>query len=195
MSPDLYEIAQEFGLTEEALMTESVRLYLAEHLRMLEVDRQARCAKFGVNDLEEMDNLLRRGEVEEEAIREDLEEVSHLTYRIQRVKALFEDLPPPPRDPLPTLDEIRQTLKDQLPALKENYSVKSMGIFGPYATGKARPYDSVGVLVEFYETPGLAFFGLEQELGEALGVRVHLATRGGLWPDAAKRIMSELVSV
>ncbi len=195
MSVDTAYIAQEFGLTEEALAIESLRVFLGEHLRLLEADRQARCAKFGVDNLSDMEKIIRRGEVEQDAILDDFQEVAHLTDRIQRVNAMLEDLPPPPKDPLLTLDEIREILKAEMPALKENYSVKSLGIFGPYATGKARPYDSVGVLVEFYKTPGLAFFGLQRELSEALGVRVDLATKKWLWPNRAKQIMGELVAV
>ena len=195
MSLNTPYIAQEFGLTEEALAIESLRMFLQEHLRLLEADRQARCAKFGVNNLSDMEQLIRQGAVDEAAILEDFQEVAHLTDRIQRVAVMLEDLPPPPKDPLPTLGEIRQTLKARMPALKENYSVKSLGIFGPYATGKARPYDSVGVLVEFYKTPGLAFFGLQRELGETLGVRVDLATKKWLWPNRAQEIMGELVIV
>ena len=195
MYVDTAYIAQEFGLTEEALAIESLRVFLGEHLRLLEADRQAGCAKFGVESLSDMEQLVRQGAVDEAAILEDFQEVAHLTHRIQRVNAMIDDLPPPPKDPLLTLDEIRQTLKARLPALKENYSVKSLGIFGPYATGKARPYDRVEVLVEFYKTPGLAFFGLERELGETLGVGVHLATIRGLRPEAAEHVMSELVTV
>ncbi len=195
MSLDLSDIAKEFALSEEVLITESVRLFLTEQLSLLEADRQARCAKFGVQTLEEMDGLLRRGEVEKDDIRDDLQEVDYLTNRIQRIKALLDDLPMAPKTPQPTLDQIRQTLKSQMPKLAETYDVKSLGIFGPYATGQARPYDCVGVLVEFHKPPGLAFFGLERELGETLGVPVHLSTKDGLWPQRAERIMSELVEV
>ena len=195
MSLDLSGIAKEFALSEEILITESIRLFLTEHLRLLEADQQARCAKFGVQTLEEMDGLLRRGEVEKDDIRDDLQEVDYLTNRIQRIKALLDDLPMAPKTPQPTLDQIRQILKAQMPSLAETYGVKSLGIFGPYATGQARPYDCVGVLVEFHKTPGLAFFGLERELGETLGVPVHLSTKDGLWPQRAERIMSELVEV
>ena len=195
MSVDITVIANEFGLTEETLTVESLRVFLREHLRLLETDRQARCAKFGVNSLEEMDGLLRRGEVEEEDILDDFQEVDHLTNRIERIKGLLDDLPMAPKVPRPTLEEIRQTLKSRMPALKETYSVKSLGIFGSYSTGKARPYDSVGVLVEFYKTPGWAFYGLERELGETLGVPVHLATIEGLRPEVADQVMSELVPV
>ena len=193
MPIDTSDIAYQFGLSEEALITESVRQFLTEHIRTLESDRQARCAKLGVNTLEEMADLLRRGAVSEEAIGEDLEEANYLTHRIQKVRTLLDELPPPPRDPLPTLDEIRQTLKAQMPALKEKHNVNILGIFGPYATGHARPYDCVGLLVEFDKTPGWAFVGLQRELGDILGIEVELSTGESMWPGSVERIMSELV--
>ena len=195
MSPDLSEIAIESALSEEVLMTESVRLFLVEHILTLEANRQARFAKFGVESLSDMARLVRQGAVAETSIRHDYQEVAYLTDRIERVKTLLDELPPAPRETLLTLEEIRRTLKDQLPVLKEKYSVKSLGIFGPYATGQARPYDCLDVLVEFHKTPGLAFFELQRELGETLGVAVHLSTKDGLWPQRAERIMSELVDV
>ncbi len=195
MNIDTALIAREFGLTEEALAIESTRVFLKEHLRLLEADRKTRCAKFGVKTLEEMDGLRRRGEVAEEAIFEDFQEVDHLCRRIDRVTTLLEELPPAPRETLLTMDEIREILKAEMTFLKENYSVKSLGIFGPYATGTARPYDRVGVLVDFYKTPGLAFFGLERKLGETLGVGVHVATIRGLRPEEAEHVMSELVTI
>ncbi len=193
MSIDTSDIAYQFGLSEEALITESVRLFLAEHIRTLESDRQARCAKLGVNTLEEMDDLLRRRAVSEEAVGEDLEEVNYLTHRIHKVKTLLGELPPPPKDPLPTLEEIRQTLKAQMPALKETYDFEILGVFGPYAAGQARPYDRVGLLVEFNGHSGFAFYGLQRELGDILGTEVELSTGESMWPGSVERIMSELV--
>ena len=92
MSVDVASVAKEFSLTEEALTREGIRAFLLEQLRLLETERQARCAKFGVKSLEEMDGLLRRGEVEEDDILEDFQEVDYLYERIDRVKAMLEEV-------------------------------------------------------------------------------------------------------
>ena len=65
---------------------------LLNKLRMFEAELRARCAKFGVSSLEEMEELVRRGEVDEDAILEDFQNVDYLTARISRIKELLEDL-------------------------------------------------------------------------------------------------------
>ena len=91
MSLNLATVAKEFSLTEEDLTREGIRAFLAERLRLLDAERRARCAKFGVTSLEEMDGLIQRGEVEEDDILEDFQEVDYLCERIARVKALIEE--------------------------------------------------------------------------------------------------------
>jgi hypothetical protein len=92
MSVSVSDIAREFSLTEEDLTKESLKAFLLERLRLLEAERQARCAKFGVNTLKEMDQLLQQGAVIEEDILEDFQEVDYLTTRIERVKVMIGEL-------------------------------------------------------------------------------------------------------
>ncbi len=89
MSLDIQQIAKEFALSEEALTRESLRAFLLEQLRALDAERQARCAKFGVTSLDEMDALLRKGTVTEEEILEDFQNVDYLTTRIERIKQML----------------------------------------------------------------------------------------------------------
>ena len=91
MSVDLATVAREFSLSEEDLTREGIRAFLAEQLRLLDAERRARCAKFGVTSLEEMDGLIQRGEVEEQDILEDFQEVDYLCDRIARVRAMLEE--------------------------------------------------------------------------------------------------------
>ena len=91
MALDVTMVAKEFSLTEEAVMRESIRAFLFGRLRLLDADRRARCARFGVKSLEEMDGLLRRGEVEEDDILEDFQEVDYLCDRMERVRAMLEE--------------------------------------------------------------------------------------------------------
>lgn len=85
-------IAKEFAITEEELTGRSLRAFLLEQLRLLEAERKARCAKFGVKDLWEMENLIEQGKVEEEAILEDYQQVDYLTYRVKRIKEMLDNL-------------------------------------------------------------------------------------------------------
>jgi len=86
------EVAEMFSLSEDELERESLRAFLLNKLRMFEAELRARCAKFGVSSLEEMEELVRRGEVDEEAILEDFQNVDYLTARISRIKELLERL-------------------------------------------------------------------------------------------------------
>jgi hypothetical protein len=56
---------------------------------MLDAERQARCAKFGVTSLAGLDDLLQKGTVTEEDILEDFQHVDHLTTRVERVKQML----------------------------------------------------------------------------------------------------------
>lgn len=92
MSLSIQTVAQEFSLSEEALTRASLRAYLLEQLHTLDVERQARCAKFGVTSLTEMDELLQRGEVSEESLLEDFQQVDYLTTRMARIKQMLKEL-------------------------------------------------------------------------------------------------------
>ncbi|MBI4639828.1 MAG: hypothetical protein HY731_03995 [Candidatus Tectomicrobia bacterium] len=92
MSLNIKKIAEEFSLSDEALTRESLRAFLLERLRIMETERQFRCAKFGVKTLEEMDELLKQGAVSEEEILEDFQNVDYLTTRMEHMKKLLEDL-------------------------------------------------------------------------------------------------------
>ncbi len=92
MPVDASAIAKEFAMTEEELQRKSLRAFLLEQLRMLEADRKARCAKFGVKDLWEMEQLFVEGKVEEEDMLEDFQEVDYLTARTDKIKAMIEEL-------------------------------------------------------------------------------------------------------
>jgi hypothetical protein len=92
MSLSIQTVAQEFSLSEEALTRESLRAYLLEQLHTIDAERQARCAKFGVTSLVEMDALLQGGTVSEESILEDFQHVDYLTTRIARIKQMLKEL-------------------------------------------------------------------------------------------------------
>ena len=92
MPIDASAIAKEFAITEEELQRKSLRAFLMEQLRLIEAERQARCAKFGATDLWDMERLMAEGKVEEEAMLEDFQEVDYLTDRSEKVKAMLEEI-------------------------------------------------------------------------------------------------------
>ena len=92
MAVDAGVIAREFAISEEELLRKSLRAFLLQQLHVLEAERKARCAKFGVADLEGMDQLLFEGKVSEEEILEDFQRVDYLMARVKRVKTMLKEV-------------------------------------------------------------------------------------------------------
>ena len=190
MPENISDIAYEFGLTEEELTTEALRTFLKEHVRHLEKEVEGHYVQAGVDSLQGMERLLGQGEIREE----DFQEVSDLAGRAHRIGMLLEELPVPANPP-PTLDQVRKMLHVKAPVLADSYGIKVLGIYGPYAAGKPRPYDRIGLLVELLKPLSIEFFGLEGELSKIFGAPVQVSTQEGLWPERSQRIMSELVEI
>ena len=77
-------------MPEDQLVREDIRAVLRNQVAMLEAERRARCTKFGVTSLEEMDALIREGRVSEEEILEDFQQVDYLTARIKELQAVLQ---------------------------------------------------------------------------------------------------------
>ena len=92
MPLDASDIASEFSLSEDELTRASLRAFMLEQLRLFEADRRARCAKFGVANLWDMEKLMEQGKVDEEVILEDFQKVDYLSERIARVRAMLEEV-------------------------------------------------------------------------------------------------------
>ena len=92
-----------------------------------------------------------------------------------------------------TLDEIREILKDNKDALKEQFGVSQLGLFGSYLRGEQNPESDLDILVDFDEPVGLfELMDLNDQLEKLIGMKVDLVTRGALKPYIGKRILSEV---
>ena len=71
--------------------------------------------------------------------------------------------------------------------------IRRLALFGSVLRDDFTPNSDVDVLVEFEpgKTPGLAFFGMQDELSEILGRRVDLNTPGFLSPYFRDRVLAE----
>ncbi len=90
MGLELKQLAEEFSMSEEELTRQGLRAFLLDKLHVMDAERRARCARFGVASLEEMDALIRQGRVGEEDILEDFQQVDYLTARINRIRQILE---------------------------------------------------------------------------------------------------------
>jgi hypothetical protein len=96
----------------------------------------------------------------------------------------------------PDAGAIRETLRQQLPLLGEQFGVASLGLFGSYVRREAGPASDVDVLVRFYRTPGLIrFVELENYLSDLLGIDVDLVMAEALKPNVARRVLAEVEPV
>jgi uncharacterized protein len=79
-----------------------------------------------------------------------------------------------------------------MPQLREEYTVKEIGLFGSYARGVATKKSDVDLLVEFDRPVGWEFLTLKIFLEDKLGVEVDLVTRNALKETLRESILEDL---
>jgi len=92
MAVDVSQVAHELAMSEQDVAREALRALLRAKIHAFDAERRARCAKFGVNSLEEMDELIKAGKVDEDAILDDFQNVDFLTNRIARLQKLLGEI-------------------------------------------------------------------------------------------------------
>jgi len=94
------------------------------------------------------------------------------------------------------VQHIADRLREELPRLRREYAVSSLGLFGSYVRGEQRRGSDLDVLVEFSDVPGmLRFLDLERDLSRLLGVAVDLVQKEALKPAIGKRIRDEVLPI
>lgn len=78
-------------------------------------------------------------------------------------------------------------------ALRKN-KVKSIAIFGSYATGERREESDIDFLVEFYESADLLdMVGLKLDLEELLAKKVDVVTRNSISKYIRDRVINQAI--
>ena len=96
----------------------------------------------------------------------------------------------------PGLEEITTILRQHLPELREQYKLKSLGLFGSYVHAEQRQRGDLDVLVEFEEAPTLLqLSALQRQLSDLVGIKVDLVLRRTLKPAIGEVILSEAVYI
>lgn len=94
------------------------------------------------------------------------------------------------------LSRLIAVLQQHLPELKQDYHIKSLGLFGSYVRDEQTAESDLDVLVEFDEMPGLlAYVELQQALSDLLQLPVDLVHRLDLKPHIGERILAEVILV
>ena len=88
-------------------------------------------------------------------------------------------------------------LRGAVPAIRENYGVKRIGIFGSFARGEEKQTSDIDVLVEFREGKATFdnFMRLSYFLEDFFGRKVDLLTVGGIDTYIRSRVESEVIWV
>ena len=87
-------------------------------------------------------------------------------------------------------ERIMAILRDHLPALREQFHIKSLGLFGSYVRGEQQEGSDVDLLVEFDRSVSLLqFMAAESHLADLLGRKVDLVMKSALKPRIGKRIL------
>lgn len=97
----------------------------------------------------------------------------------------------PKNDNVIDMHDIKQIKKAAVPILKKNGVVKA-GIFGSYATGKAKEKSDIDLLIKFKGKKSLLdLAGLKLELESKLGKKVDVLTYKSVHPLLKERILKD----
>jgi predicted nucleotidyltransferase len=85
--------------------------------------------------------------------------------------------------------------KEKLANYCHRYHIRRLAFFGSVLRDDFTPSSDVDVLVEFEPgyTPGLAFFGMQEELSKILGRKVDLNTPNFLSPYFRQQVQQDAV--
>ena len=83
--------------------------------------------------------------------------------------------------------------QERLAEFCQKHHIQKLSLFGSVIRDDFTPVSDVDVLVEFApgRTPGLAFFGMQEELSDTLGRQVDLNTAAWLSPYFRQQVLDE----
>ncbi len=94
------------------------------------------------------------------------------------------------------VQQVADRLRQEIPRLRQDYAVRSLGLFGSYVRGEQTRGSDLDVLVEFSEVPGmLRFLDLERDISHLVGIPVDLVQKEALKPAIGRRIEKEVLPI
>ena len=98
--------------------------------------------------------------------------------------------------PKPTLEDLKQLLRDNLADLQREYRVGSLWLFGSYVRDEQHMRSDLDILVEFEEVPTRPkFISLERKLRKVTGIKVDLVSIRSLKGEIGERILRERIAL
>ncbi len=92
MASLLHRVSRILGIEEDVLEREALYQYILSELRRVRVEAKPIMARYGVSGIEELDEKIRRGELEETEVFGDLTRLDYLLDREEKLKKLLEEL-------------------------------------------------------------------------------------------------------
>lgn len=94
------------------------------------------------------------------------------------------------------IERIKKEIRNNIQHLKDEYKVKTIGVFGSCVREDQKKGSDVDILIEFEEPISLLeFIALERQLGKILGKKVDLVMKTALKPRIGKHILNEVVYI
>lgn len=94
-----------------------------------------------------------------------------------------------------TKKKLIEKIKPEIIKILKKNKVKKAGIFGSYARGEARKNSDIDILIEPPKGIGFGFVGIQFELEDKLGKKVHLVTYKFINPYMKKNILKDEVRI
>jgi hypothetical protein len=82
-------VAHQLAMPSKELRRQALQAFLREQARFDNVERLRLCKKYGVSSLQEMDELVAQGKVDEEIILTDFQRVDFLTAKLRKLDELM----------------------------------------------------------------------------------------------------------
>ena len=82
-------LAREFNLSREAIIEESLRIFLERKLREIKTEIFKIRGKYGISSVEKLEELYRKGKIEEKNSWQDLQKLDHLEFKRDELKKFF----------------------------------------------------------------------------------------------------------
>lgn len=89
-------------------------------------------------------------------------------------------------------EEILEKLRELKPVLREDFSVRRIGLFGSFTDGTSTETSDIDILIEFEKPIGWRFFSLEIFLERIFGRKVDLVTRDAIKEQIKEQILEQV---
>ena len=85
-------LAKEFNLSRDILIKQSLKVFMEKRLREIKTEVFRLTGKYSVSSVNELEELYKKGEVEEKDSWRDYQKLDHLEYKKVEIEKLLDEL-------------------------------------------------------------------------------------------------------